>query len=417
MTSATSTDYANPYRPWPIKLFNKLPAIRPDAAIFHPDKLISYARKKTGETEWSDAPLAEPLEHLCRAIVDEANLSMFGRVVQETRLKTLLVNRLRLDALMRTNPEILAQPTPDVILIAGLARTGTTLLHRTLAADPDARSLASWEALNPAPFPNENSENPTARIKRGESATGFIKWLAPDFSAVHPVSPLEPEEDILLLDLAFMSQTAEAVMNVPSYSAWLEQQDHRPAYAYLRDVLKTLNWISQGKYWTLKTPHHSEQLAAIMDIFPEATLIQTHRDPMATLASCCSLMAHSQALSTDAVNPHAIGQHWLRKVARMAEQAEKARQNNPDRQIIDIHYRDLLAAPKSIIASIYEARGTSLSGPSEAAIDASLARPRPHAARRHAYHLSDFGLTPQDIEQTFAPYCKQYEIPRESDQT
>ena len=101
----------------------------------------------------------------------------------------------------------------------------------------------------------------------------------------------------------------------------------------------------------------------------------------------------------------------------MAAQAQKARQNNPDRQVIDIHYRDLIAAPKSVIASIYAARATLLSGSSEAAIDASLARPRPHASRRHAYHLTDFGLTPLDIEQTFGTYCKQYQIPRESEQT
>ena len=410
----TSTDYASPFRPWAIKLFNRLPKLRSDAAIFDPDRLIRSAQKASGETKFSAAPVREPLERLCNAIAQDARLSMFGRFVQETRLKNLLTNRLRLDALMRKHPEILTQPAPDVILIAGLARTGTTLLHRTLAADPDARSLSSWEALNPAPFPNEEPDNPAKRIARGEQAAKFMSWLAPDFSAVHPVSAHEPEEDILLLDLTMISQTAEAVMHVPSYSAWLETIDHRPAYEYLRDVLKVLSWLRPAKHWVLKTPNHSEQLGVIMDVFPRATLIQTHRHPSQTMASCCSLMAHTLALSSDHIDPKAIGQHWLRKAGRMADKASEARATHPDRTVIDIHYADLVANPLGTVAAIHQSRATPLSDARKGAIADHLAQPRAHAAMRHAYHLPDFGLNPTDLERTFAPYCAQFDLHPES---
>ncbi len=413
-TNATNTNYTKPFRPWPIRLFNSLPRLRSDEAVFNPDNIIRYAQKMTGETEFSAAPLREPLEKLCAAIAEDAQLSNFGRVVQETRLKNLLVNRLRLDALMRKHPEILAQPTPDIIIIAGLARTGTTLLHRTLAANPDARSLPSWEALNPAPLPSEPSGNPAKRISKGKSATGFMGWLAPDFSAVHPVGALEPEEDILLLDLTMISQTAEAMMHVPTYSAWLETIDHRPAYEYLRDVLKVLGWLRPAEHWVLKTPNHSEQLGTIMDVFPDATVIQTHRHPSETMASCCSLMAHTQALSSDYIDPHAIGQHWLHKVARMATKASVARKAHPDRPVIDIHYADLIADPLQTISSIYTARQTPLPEKSRAAIKSALAQPGAHAGKRHAYALSDFGLSRSDIETTFARYCAEYDIHPES---
>jgi hypothetical protein len=411
--AATNTNYTRPFRPRLIRLFNKLPRLRSDKAVFNPDNIISYAQKMTGETELSDAPLREPLEKLCAAIAEEAQLSNFGRVVQETRLKNLLVNRFRLDAITRKHPAILDAPTPDVIVIAGLARTGTTLLHRTLAADPDARSLPSWEALNPAPFPKEKPNAPASRIKKGQSATAFMGWLAPDFSAVHPVSALEPEEDILLLDLTMVSQTAEAMMHVPSYSAWLETIDHRPAYEYLRDTLKVLDWLKPAKHWVLKTPNHSEQLGVIMNVFPNATIIQTHRHPSHTMASCCSLMAHTMALSSDHIDTNAIGRHWLRKAGRMAAKAHDARQAHPDRSVIDMHYTDLVADPLNAVATVYAARGVPLSGTRRAAISHALDQPRPHRDRRHAYHLSDFGLTDADLDHTFHSYCNDYNISAE----
>ncbi|MEO1405501.1 MAG: sulfotransferase, partial [Pseudomonadota bacterium] len=234
----TRTDYAEPYRPWPIKAFNALGG--PGAPRgFHAEQLLKAAKAKTKLTDLSDAPLMEPLERLCTALNTEARLSPFGRIVQRERLMGLLVNRLRLDDIMRRHPEIRDEPDPHVLLIAGLARTGTTLLQRSLASDPHARALPSWEALCPAPVPGEEMAESHKREKTAKQTTKLMKWLAPDFQTVHPVAHDAPEEDILLLDLTMMSQTAEAVTYVPSYSAWLELQDHRPVYAYFRDVLKT----------------------------------------------------------------------------------------------------------------------------------------------------------------------------------
>ena len=355
----------------------------------------------------------EPLTQLCRAIREEARLTAFGKIIQQTRLKNLIVNRLRLDALMRKHPEILHQAEPEVIAIVGLARTGTTLLHRTLAADPEARTLPSWETLNPAPLPSEAKGDNSKRVRLGINAAKFLDWLAPDFSAVHPLNATEPEEDILLLDLTFISQTAEAVMHVPSYSAWLEHEDHRPAYEYLRDVLKTLSWLRPRKHWVLKTPNHSEQLGTLLSVFPNATIVQTHRDPMETMASCCSLMAHSQGLSSDHVNAHAIGKHWLRKAAIMAKKASDARKNNPDVSFVDIYYNQLISDPNAAITAIYQAHGETLDEKRKLAIQKALQRPKPHASKRHVYNLSDFGLAASDIDSALGEYRSQYSIPQQ----
>jgi len=409
---STNTDYKNPYRPLPIKIINGL-GFGNVHKQFNPDLLMAAARKKAGGTELSSAPLMTPLKLLCNSLIAEANLSPFGRIVQRTRLKGLLINRLRLDALMAAHPEILEQPDPDVILIAGLARTGTTFLHRALSADPMARTLPSWEALAPAPLPGEPAGDPSKRIKNGQSANKAMNWLAPDFAAVHPVSAEAPEEDILLLDLTMMSQTAEAVSYVPSYSAWLEQQDHGPAYAYLRDVMKVMQWLRPGKgkstHWVLKSPHHAEQLGAALDIFPKATTLITHRDPLITTASCSSLMWHTHALSTDTPDAVTIAHHWLRKSGIMANNTIDARKANPDRKILDIHYADLMKDPASVIKDIYAAHGLPLKSDGQAAVLKSVQnRPDHTGGKKHAYDLSDFGLTTQDVKKTFAPYYDHY---------
>src|SRR5690606_27360696 len=140
-------------------------------------------------------------------------------------LESALVIRLRVQGFVKQHPEVLDTDLGKVIVIAGLQRTGTTTLHRLLAADPDMRALMSWEALNPLPLPNEQPGNPEPRIAQPRRAEKGLAYLAPEFFAIHPVEHDAPEEDILLLDLSFMSQSPEATLNVPTYARWLEQQD------------------------------------------------------------------------------------------------------------------------------------------------------------------------------------------------
>ncbi|MEL7454263.1 MAG: sulfotransferase, partial [Pseudomonadota bacterium] len=174
--------------------------------------------------------------------------------------------------------------------------------------------------------------------------------------------------------------------------------------------LKTLNWLRPGTHWVLKSPNHCEQLSAIFDVFPDATIIQTHRTPMETMASCCSLMAHTQGLSTDRVDPEAIGQHWLKKVQRMSDRAMAARHDNPNRRVIDVFYEDLINAPGDVISQIYQHHGSPLT---EAGCNAAIAAAKMRNSKsnkRHAYALADFGLTANDIEMALGDYIAKYQF-------
>ncbi len=163
--------------------------------------------------------------------------------------------------------------------------------------------------------------------------------------AVHPISHSEPEEDVLLLDLSFMSQTFEATMHVPGYSRWLEDQDHAWAYEYFRKVLKILCWRCPGSQWVLKTPHHMEYLDVFLKTFPDARIIQTHRDPRKALPSFCSMVAHGRGIFSDRVDPGEIASHWCRKTRRMIELTEAVRSCTDPEQFVDVSYDDLTKDP------------------------------------------------------------------------
>ena len=232
------TRYTN--HPWPIRLFNR---VGPRPALQVPD-LMAAARRKTGLQDYGDDWFTRPLSVLVQSINEEANLSALGTAIMRKRLVDALCTRLRAEALFAQHPEILEIDLGKVMVIAGLQRTGTTLLHRLLASDPRVRAPLSWEALNPVPLKGDPDNR--KRIRAAKLAERGLRFIAPDFFAIHPVEWDMPEEDVLFLDLSFMSQSAEATMWVPTYAKWLEEQDSTPAYEYLKKVMQLLHWQTGG---------------------------------------------------------------------------------------------------------------------------------------------------------------------------
>jgi NAD(P)-dependent dehydrogenase (short-subunit alcohol dehydrogenase family) len=396
----TSRDYARPYRPRAIAWAHRVAEATGAAARLLPlevPALVRAARRRTGLEDFGDEGFLPALERLVAAMGDEARLTATGHVIQHARLVEALCTRLRLRALERAHPELTTLVLPPVVVIAGVQRTGTTKLHRLLAADPDTRALRSWEALDPLPRPGEARGQGHRRRRRAKLAQRALAYLAPDFFAVHPVEADAPEEDVLLLDLSFMSQTPEATLHVPSYARWLEAQDHAPAYELLVRLLRVLTWQQPGRRWVLKTPEHMEHLDALLAALPGATVVQTHREPLETMASFCSMVAHGRGVFSDHVDPHEVGHHWLRKVRRMGLRALEVRQRHPER-FVDVAYEDLVRDPMEQIERIYTALGEPLPARARAAMRARDARDVQHRHGVHRYALEDFGLTREDVD-------------------
>lgn len=388
----TRRDYAHPYRPTPVAAINgamdRVGLTRP----LHAGRLIAAARRATGLYAFGDPPIFEPLERLVEALETEAHLTPVGRAMARARLSAILSQRLRAEALFERHPEILDAPVRPPLFITGLQRSGTTVLSRLVAADPDARALLSWEALDPIP------SSDAARRRTAWLAEQTLRYLAPDFFAVHPVEADSPEEEVMLLDLTLISTVAEASFHVPSYADWVERQDQTPAYRYLERMLKLLQWQRDGGFWVLKSPHHLEWIETLVRVFPHAHLVQTHRDPVATIPSFCSMVSHGRGVFSDAVDPHEVGDHWLRKVARLLARAEQARAELGDAdRFIDVDYADTMRDAAGELRRVYAHMGREIPRDLDARVDAWLQRNAQHRHGRHRYDMADFGLTPERI--------------------
>ena len=377
------------------------------------DALIKEARRKTGLADFGDDGHLLALETLVESINREARLTAMGRLIQKSRLASALTHRLRIEDLFRRHPEIHEIDLGKIVLVTGLQRTGTTLLHRLLNVLPGVRGVSATEALDPVPANEARGRGEKARRRRAMLTRRAISYLSPEFMAVHPIDHNEPEEDVMLLDLNFMSQSAEAMMHVPSYSQWLEGQDHTRTYEYFRRVLQVLCWQRPSEYWVLKTPHHMEYLEVFLKVFPEATVVQTHRDPRIALASFCSMVAHGRGMLSDYVNPGEIGEHWFRKTSRMVQFTMQARADADPGRCVDVSYYDVTRDPMTELRRICAQAGIGFDDQAERKAEQYLQDNPQHRFGRHAYRLEDFGLSRDAVDEAFACYRKGHAIPFE----
>ncbi len=367
------------------------------------DKLLRSARSTARYddlgTDWWD----EPLRQLILAINQEARLSYIGALIMKQRLKGALVTRLRAVQLFKEHGEILAQEVAPIRLITGLQRTGTTYLQRLLSVPADARPLLSWETLDPVPRKGRTEQS--ARIRSARLSEKALAWMSPGFFAIHPIDHLRPEEDVLLLDHTFMTTAPEAIMHVPSYAEWLEEQDHSYAYQWESKMLKLLQWQRPATHWVLKSPHHLEHLRVIKSVFPQIKIIWMHRPPEECVASFLSMVYHGRAMFSDRVDPSEVGSHWLRKNVYMVKCAmEQVEQLGQD--VIHTDFEQLVRQPVELIERLYREFGVS-SGLTAEDLSALQAEIHSHKRDRfgvHMYDLGDYGLTSADVGRAFQSY-------------
>lgn len=368
------------------------------------DRLIKSAKKLTGLSDLGNMFWDEPLDRMIDSLNNEAKLHPIGRFITQQRLINLLAVRLRAENFFKKYPEILEQELYPVMLIIGLQRTGTTKLQRLLASDPHNRALMSWEALNPAPIKGDVKDGKN-RIKIARTSEKALKIMSPGFFAIHPVEHLAPEEDVLLLDVSFMSQTAEAITHVPSYASWLEKTDQSLAYEYMVKLLKLLQWQRPGKRWVLKTPHHLEFLDLADKYFGNVQFIWTHRSVYESIPSFLSMIAYSRVMFSDHVDKHQVAEHWVKKNGYMLDRALTFHERNGHRiQFTDIQYNKLVDDSIGALHRIYSDRDKLISPELEKIfMDANNSNIQGKYGK-HLYSLTDFGIDKRIVDKYTGDY-------------
>ncbi|VFM96818.1 MAG: Phosphopantetheine attachment site, partial [Candidatus Kentron sp. G] len=368
------------------------------SSILSSDSLLEEAARQTGLTDFGEDGFREPLDILLGSLREEASLNELGVFTMHQTILRLLTNRLLTEKAFADDPSMNDTPVDRPLFILGFPRTGTTLLHNLLACDPNARWLRLWEGLYPAPAPRSLTDDP--RIEQAEQWVADLEKFTPRLVTAHKLAARGPDECHWLMEHTFADMIFGARAPIPGYAEWLMTQkaDADPRfYRYYRRQLQMLGAHCRGRHWVLKAPRHLSGLAGLLAVFPDARIVQTHRDPSAVLPSMCSLSESLQSPFIDGLDKHALGANSYRQLKWGAEQARGARAAAKPAQFFDVHYKELVADPIGTARRIYDYHGYEYSGRFEANMKGWLAENPQHKHGVHRYTLEEYGLDEGEI--------------------
>ena len=373
------------------------------------NEILDQAKSETGLSDLGEPLFFEGLNRLIDSINNEANLNEIGIQAQPIRIQGLLTNRLRFEEDLKKFPEILDQEIIAPIVIVGLPRTGSTMTHRLLASDPNHTAMLWWEGRYPALLPGEKRGDIETRMELGKAEVDAVVAASPEALDIHPWDYKGADEEILLLEHNFLSTVPESFMALPSYSKWIEEQDHTLAYEDLKKFIQYLQWQNPGrekKRWVLKSPHHLGFIDKMISVFPDAKIIQTHRDPIKTVPSFCSMCANLFEPLTTNFDKVFIGKHWSNKLTRALNHCMNISEQHPD-NFLDLEFLNMIKDPIDEMKKIYEFIGEPFGEKTEVAMEAWREENK-HEMGAHKYSLEEYDLTESQINDNFAKYQQKY---------
>lgn len=390
-------------------------AVRPLALAlrFESEAVIEQAIAETGLDDFGPDGWQVGLATALDALSGD-DLSSIGRLTAHSMCVDFLKNRLKLEDLLVRHPEILDVELLPPVVIAGLPRSGTTHLHNLLGAAPDFRELPWWEALEPVlgrdETPGEGASDP--RWGRAQAGIDARNMMLPHFDAMHEMTVDHVHEEIHLFGLDFGTMFFENLGSggVPKWRDYYTQTDQTPHYQYLTRVQKALTWLRGGDRWVMKSPQHLEQFKPLRAVYPDATIVVTHRDPVSTIASFSTMVSYSSRTSAAKLDAVEIGHYWADRIEQMLRVCTRERDVLDDDHSIDVLFHEYMGDELATVESIYEKAGIEFGPSSRDAIDRyQKDHPRGRFGRV-LYDLADFGLDPDELRERFRFYTDRFPV-------
>jgi len=378
--------------------------------------LDTAIQRSGGLTDFGDMTFKPALDILVKSINQEGKLSDTGSHIFSERLIESLITRLTFEQQLKLRPEVLDEPLDNPVFIIGLPRTGTTMLHRLLANDTRFYTPLWWEVRFPVPMSTTTVDGKDPRIALAKTEVKMMLDAMPELLTMHPIDAELPDEEVVLMEHSFLS-AMYAYANIPTYTQWLNAQDSTPAYLYLKKQLQFLQWQKrqrgqQAERWILKSPHHIHALDALFQIFPDAKIIQTHRDPLETIPSMSSFAHTIWNIYSDQASPRDAAVLWSAKFSRGMHDAIKVREHMPNERFLDVWYLDAVKAPIEVVKTIYSFIDMSLTQTTEQKMNEWIGHNHRDQRSPHEYSLDKMGLSREKLEQDFRQYREQYILPR-----
>ncbi len=371
--------------------------------------LMEEAEARSGLHDWGDDPFVDTLSRLVDSCRETAALNATGWAVLRKAAVRHLRNRLTLEAFFAAHPEKAAEEIGAPIVITGLPRTGTTLLHNLLALDPSHRVLRFWEALRPVPPGFGGGPSKQELLTQARAWLDRFYELSPAFRLIHPARPDGPEECDALFQNSFASQHFDDMFRAVRYSEWLNAATLDREYAdYARQLRALSRPEHRGLVWVLKSPSHLGYLDSLLRTFPGALVVHCHRHPVEATASYASLVAALRRPYSDDVPPESIGEHVLRRSSLAMSRALEVRAAVTADRIVDISYARFVREPVGCVRTVYERFGKTLAPAEETAMSTWLADNPQHKHGVHRYGLKEFGLDAGRVTAAFADYLEEF---------
>ncbi len=386
-----------------------------DPHLLMAEALVRQGRAPDDRAALGDDAFVEPFTLFCHGLENEADLTVIGRWMSRRMILRLLEVRIQINDYLAADPGTLDEPIDQPIFVIGAPRTGTTVMHGILAQDPAHRAPEGWELLRPVPPPDPDPDIRATdpRIALAGAELVMPQTVASGMLAIHEYSGRMFKECLSAMSFEFRSEEMVSRTDVPSYQAWYDTADLRPAYRTYRRVLQILQRRMPTRRWVLKSPAHLQGLPALMEVFDDARFVITHRDPTAILPSVTSLIATMRWAHSERVDFAAIGRYHLELYARSLDNLIDLIDSGrlPSDRTAQVPHRQVSTEKLAAVRSVYEQLGMELSTDAEAAMSAYVDATPPGKHGEHRYEFEDLGLTRAEVRARFARYIERFDIP------
>jgi len=380
------------------------------------EAILEAARQATGLSDFGDQGFRKNMAKWIESVVADTELSALGRAGVFGAMVRNASVRLRIEDMVKRFPEILDIKIERPLIIAGLPRSGTTYLQNFLAADPRLRSLPYWEAVRPVPAPEEYCVAGQEDPRRARCAADWVQQdaLLPYVKAIHEFTPDHISEDVEFQTPEFGSYLLDWLTYAPVWRDYYFQMDQRPVYRYLKKCLQVLNFLTGAKRWLLKCPQHMEQLVVLKEIFPDATIVINHRDPVASIQSAMTGWAYSSRITRTKIRPDQIAEYWVDRYQRLLRGCVRDRDTLDNARTVDVYFHELMQDPMKIVSDIYVKAGLPLGDGMKGLMADSLAHHKRGKNGQVVYNLKrDFGLTAEEVRRKFDFYFNRFAVKAE----
>ena len=374
------------------------------------NKICPKVFSQDGLQDLGDPGIGARLSALLSSIEGDANLHSFGRFLTRQHLRGLLRTRVLLEQAWKQRHERL-DPIRRPIFITGMPRSGSTFLHELMAQDANNRVPRVWEVMSPLPI-GEESEG--RRRFNTMACLWCFRRIAPNADKVHPLRADMPHECVAIQSYSLLSREFTIIFNVPGYETYLDSVDFDPAYLWQRRFLQHLQFGESAKQWILKAPDHVFTLPALLRVFPDAVVIQTHRNPLAVIKSSTKLLSVIRKTFAHPRDNREIGLNEAHALHEGLSRITQFREDHPtlaDR-FLDVHYDELVSNPIATVRRLYRDLDLSMNAATLERLRALVASRSRYSPHKAGATLMDFGVDPQVEAARFASYCTRFGIPQ-----